>query len=112
MSDDRQPGLFTGINDQNHVGYVGGSDTSKAAAIDVAPLTGAMRVRVFDWAARQRSGFTCDEAEIALTLKHQTCSARVRELVKLGFVVDSGERRATSSGRAARIYVLTDRRPS
>jgi len=108
--------LLDRIDDPQHVGYVGGSDTSKAAAVDVAPLTGAMRIKVYEWASgnpyRVAYGFTADEAEINLEMKHQTCSARIRELVQLGFIVDSGRRRDTSSGRPARVYVLTSRRPS
>lgn len=100
--------LFTDVDAALHVPAVVDSDTSRAAAVAVAPLTGALRVAVLRW-AQERDGFTCVEAEDALKLKHQTCSARIRELVQLGFVVDSGERRATSGKATGRIYKVTRR---
>lgn len=39
---------------------------------------------------------TCQEIETAMRAKHQTVSARLRDLQDLGYVADTGERRATS----------------
>lgn len=39
-------------------------------------------------------------------MRHQTASARVRELVLAGLIEDTGKRRKTRSGRGARVYGL------
>lgn len=49
-------------------------------------------------------GTTCDEAEAALRMRHQTCSARFSTLAKKGKIVDSGKRRLTRSGRRAIVW--------
>lgn len=86
--------------------FVPGSDTSREAAESIAPVSSAIRVRIYEWIrARGRRGATCDEVEEALGLRHQTASARVRELVRSGALVDSGQRRRTRSGRTARVVV-------
>ena len=81
-------------------------DTSIAAAESIAELTPQLRARVFE-EIRLREGATCDELEISLDLKHQTASARVHELMKEGKIVDSGERRPTSSGAMAIVWKVT-----
>lgn len=55
--------------------------------------------------ARGLRGATCEEAEVELRLRHQTCSARLTELKDKGLVRDSGRRGQTSSGRSAVIWV-------
>lgn len=52
-------------------------------------------------------GLTSEEVEQALGLRHQTASARIRELVQAGRVRDSGRRRQVRSGRWARVWVAT-----
>lgn len=49
-------------------------------------------------------GATCDEIEVALSLSHQTTSARVRDLFKAGSIRDSGIRRNTRTGRKATVW--------
>ena len=49
-------------------------------------------------------GATCDEIEVALSLSHQTASARVRDLFKAGSIRDSGIRRNTRTGRKAAVW--------
>lgn len=49
-------------------------------------------------------GATCDEVEVVLGLRHQTASARIRDLVIAKRIFDTGRRRLTRSGRKARIY--------
>ena len=51
-------------------------------------------------------GSTCDEAEEALGLTHQTCSARFHDLSKGGRLTDTGRKRDTRSGRPAAVYVI------
>lgn len=50
---------------------------------------------------------TCDELEVRLGLKHQTCSARIRELSGINAIVDSGATRPTRSGRKAIVWTVT-----
>lgn len=78
------------------------SDTSAAAGDSVEPIAASLRRRVL--IALAGGDATCDELEVALDMSHQTCSARVRELVLLGLVQDTGQRRKTRSGRGARVY--------
>jgi hypothetical protein len=49
-------------------------------------------------------GVTCDEVENRLYLPHQTASARISELVASRVIVQTGEKRPTSTGRKARVY--------
>lgn len=49
-------------------------------------------------------GATCDEIEVALSMSHQTASARVRDLFKAGIIRDSGIRRNTRTGRKATVW--------
>lgn len=86
--------------------YVKGSDTSRAAAESIEHELGRLQRLVLDFVSLRLHGATCDEAELALSLKHQTASARFRELAELGVIVDSGERRPTSSGRKAIVWKL------
>src|SRR5215207_4165751 len=64
------------------------------------------RRRILAW-LRERgdTGGTCEEAEEALGLSHQTASARFSELRRDGLIGDSGRRRRTKSGRTARVHV-------
>ena len=49
-------------------------------------------------------GATCDEVEAALSLSHQTASARIRGLFQDGSIQDSGLRRNTRTGRKATVW--------
>lgn len=79
------------------------SDTSVAAARSMDGHLGRLEsevlAEVFDCGAR-----TCDEMEVSLELSHQTVSARIRRLVQLGKLMDSGLRRPTRSGRGATVW--------
>jgi len=92
-------------------GFVAGCDTSEAAAASLDDLAlSRMRRMVLAHIMRHGAlGATCDEIEIAERMRHQSASARVRELVLDGMVVDSGRRRHTRSGRPARVYVIARR---
>jgi hypothetical protein len=63
---------------------------------------------ILDTEGEDVTGATCDEIEEELGLKHQTASARVRELSQRGLIVDSGDRRPTRSGRQAIVWVRGD----
>jgi hypothetical protein len=51
-------------------------------------------------------GLTDEQIEEATGLKHQSASARRNALVRKHMVKDSGERRATKSGRMAVVWML------
>jgi hypothetical protein len=91
--------------------HVADSDTSYSAARSVEDDASAIRARVADAIRRSDDGLTCDEVEVLLALRHQTASARIRELVLKHAVKDSGERRKTRSGRQAVIWVQHDGTP-
>lgn len=79
-------------------------ETSRQAhkSIDAATLRGKIR----QWISQQADGATCDEVEQQLRMRHQTASARIRELYRAGDLRDSGKRRPTRSGRPAIVWVL------
>lgn len=86
--------------------FVKGSDTSKAAADSIKPFVAADKAKVFQYIEKQGdAGSTDDQIEVALDLRHQTASARRRDLVLDGAVKDSRERRKTRSGRSAAVWV-------
>jgi hypothetical protein len=88
-----------------------GSDTSLAAARSMRRPSQRYRELVLGYIeARGERGATADEVQAALRLSHQNGSARVSELAKHGFIVDSGMRRVTRSGRRAAVYVVPARR--
>lgn len=85
--------------------FVAGSDTSEAAARSLKDRM-TLRRKVWEFiATKGQDGATDDEVEAALKMRHQTASARRRELVLQDAVRDSGQRRRTSSGRQATVWV-------
>lgn len=78
-------------------------ETSLMAAIEMLSEASTLQAKVYR-VIRDNDGGTDDEIEMLLGLRHQTASARRRELVLLGAVEDSGERRVTSSGRMAIVW--------
>lgn len=54
---------------------------------------------------RGKRGATIEEIQIGTGIKLQTVCARRKELDDKGFVVDSGLRRPTTSGRTATVWV-------
>lgn len=90
------------------VAHVRGSDTSYAAARSMDGPAASIRERVFQAIkAAGANGVTSDQLEATMG-RHQTISARVRELSLLGRIMDTGRRRATRSGRKARVYVAKE----
>ena len=85
--------------------FVHGSDTSQEAAESIAKDTNRLRALVLE-EIRDAGGLTCDEIEARLEMRHQTCSARVHELMAAGRIRDSGMRRKTRSGRNAVVWVI------
>ena len=66
---------------------------------DKAPLDReVLLTRIRDW---HPTGSTCDRLESLMGMSHQTASARIRDLVIAGKLVDSGRREKTRTGRSA-----------
>lgn len=85
------------------------TDTSIAAALSMLSCARTLQGAVYRMIrARGPAGATDDEIERAMGLRHQTASARRRELVLLGTVRDSGKRRRTDSGRFATVWVTDE----
>jgi hypothetical protein len=84
------------------------TDTSKEAAVAIRPKAGLLREMVFGH-IEKCGGATCDEIEVALAMKHQTASARIRELVLEERLLDSGLRRLTRSNKNAIVWVIDGR---
>lgn len=91
------------MNQQTTLPFVVGSATSKAAAKSMVKSAANIRESVFDLIESADLGVTCDEAEVTLNLKHQTCSARIRELALAGRIHQNGTR-PTRSGCAAAVW--------
>lgn len=88
------------------------TDTSRAAAESIQAVLNPLQAKVMHWIRSQgEKGSTCDEAEVALKMKHQTCSARIRELALKESILPSGMRRRTRSGRKAIVYVAPEFHP-
>jgi hypothetical protein len=90
-------------------GYVSGSETSKAAATFIEPSAGTVRAWVLKEIRKAgKRGLTCEETERRCKLRHQSASARIRELVLDGLVEIIGTRE-NESGVRARVYVARSR---
>lgn len=87
-------------------------DTSRSAAASIQGVLSSLQAKVLGWIrSRESDGATCDEIEAELNMKHQTASARIRELVLKDRVCDSGMRRKTRSKRKAVVYVVPEHHP-
>ena len=53
---------------------------------------------------KRLGGLTCDEAQVMLSMTHQSCSPCFTWLSKDGQIYDSGQRRDTRSGRKAIVW--------
>jgi predicted transcriptional regulator len=80
-------------------------ETSRLAAESAEPTAESMRVAVLDCIRGSGRGATCDEVEERLSMRHQTASARIRELAIRGLIRDSSLRRGTRSGRPAIVWI-------
>lgn len=86
------------------------SDTSRAAAHAIRESAPAQRERVFAFiAARGEQGATIEEIAEGLGIRVASTCGRVAELARPvagpARIADSGERRRTSSGQPAKIWV-------
>lgn len=76
--------------------------TSKDAAKAIEPHMGRMQQQVFD--VLRNKARTAREVEEVLGMRAASVTARIRELVLAGKVENSGERKATDSGRTAIVW--------
>lgn len=87
----------------------GAPETQRQAAILAYYKTGSDRLRVLDAIARSRDdGLTDFEIEQEFAMKHQTASARRNDLMKDGWIEDSGKRRETDTGSKAAVWILSE----
>ncbi len=90
------------------------TDTSLAAYRAKKSTAWVDRQRIEEYARSQGiNGTTCDQAEIALNMSHQTCSARFTDMSdkKKGenrTLFPSGEIRPTRSGHGAIVFVTKE----
>lgn len=82
--------------------------TSLEAAQSMAGVAKVLRDKVFNYIGAQGSnGATDDEIEVALNLQARTENPRRWELVRMGLVIETKQRRKTRSGRNAIVWQLT-----
>ena len=101
--------------DQDYSGkafFVPSSETSKDAAKSIEEKAPTLRQQVHKLLkARGLFGATDAEIEASLGMRHQTASARRRELVLKGLAKDSGAKRLTESGRKATVWIACEEAP-
>lgn len=87
--------------------YVYGSPTSMQAALNAQDKAKQLRVLIYNFILSQGdNGSTRDEVEIALGHLHQTSSARIRDLVRMGCLIERQDMiRSTRSGRSAVVCI-------
>jgi len=85
--------------------YHGGNPQSVEANKRTRKSQDRARVLQHIWSCG-RSGCTCYEAEIALGMRHQTCSARFSDLKNDGVIIGTGQTRPTDTGSPAEVCVL------
>jgi hypothetical protein len=89
--------------------YHGGNEESREAFELLGESAEADRRRILGLARRRGThGVISDEAEVALNLRHQTCSARISELKRDGLLWPIDATRRTRQGRNARVLVARD----
>lgn len=87
-------------------GFKGLAETSPDAAAGVAPTAATWRDKAMvAYRLRFPSGYTAEELAAVIGCERVTAQPRVSELLALGKVVDSGERRRNGSGKRAVVWV-------
>jgi len=88
--------------------FVKGSETSEDAADSIESVRHSIKEKVRRFFVHSGIyGATDDEIELSLRLRHQTASARRRELELSGHIVKTGRKRPTRSGRSAGVYRIS-----
>ena len=95
------------------VPFVRSSETSKEAAVSIEDKLGPMCRVVRSALADAPDGLTCEEVEVKTGLKHQTASARLKQLQDAGYAEwrsdknGNHRKRPNSSGRNAKVYFFS-----
>lgn len=92
------------------------TETSIEAGESVKADVNALCRRVLNAIKQMPGGLTCDECEVILGLKHQTCSARFNDLstcqppLIVNVICEDGSKlkRKTRSGRNALVWVAAE----
>ena len=83
------------------------SDTSKAAAADIAPAAGTLRAQVLAFIdSRGAKGATDEEIAQGTGINPSTARPRRVELATRGLIVKAGTRK-TASGRMADVWIVS-----
>jgi hypothetical protein len=82
------------------------SPTSHAAALSIEPNAGSLRAAVLEAIRGATDGLTDEEMQAMMEMNPSTQRPRRVELVRGGFVEDSGRQRPTRSGRGAVVWVV------
>jgi len=85
--------------------YHGGNKQSEEANRRTRKHKDRARVVMHIWSCGTY-GCTCYEAEQALGMRHQTCSARFSDLKNDGVIIGTGQTRPTDTGSPAEVYIL------
>jgi hypothetical protein len=100
MTENREPDLWD-ICARRH-----GGDAQSVSANKVTDKS-RDRSRIVAYLATV-SDATCDEVEIALSMNHQTCSARFSDLKRANHIIPGNGKRPTRSGCLAQTWKLSD----
>lgn len=96
--------LFTVAERYPHAPGSKRSGTSADAAASMAPSAAFLRERVLATYRAHRMGLTADEAAALLELSVLAIRPRVSELVRMGKLVETSERRLNESKRSASVW--------
>jgi hypothetical protein len=86
----------------------GDRPTSLSAAKLAFPRAGNARRLLLETIARTTGGLTAEQASERSGVKYVTASTRLTELVRAGWLRDTGETRRTSAGTPAAVLVATE----
>jgi hypothetical protein len=83
----------------------GRTENSREAAARALPRSGTQRRRIYELVKQSRGGLTADDVQRITNLPTNSVNPRVHELVKDGWLVDSGTKRDTRWGAPATVWV-------
>lgn len=78
-------------------------DTSRKAAESIAPTASLLRGKCLA-ALRENGPMTADEIALRVGITPFSARPRCTELLALGMIEDTGERRRNDSGRSAKVW--------
>ena len=82
------------------------SETSLSAAQQILPKAGTLRYKLLEYIIScGKDGCTDEEAQQNVPMAPSTPRPRREELVEMGLIKDSGDKRLTNSGRKAVVWI-------